>query len=80
EVIDRCRQLGQRKPSSFIHDVAAGGLSNAIPELVNEGDRGGRFQQRNVPNDEPGKPPLQISSKESKDRNQQPVGLYDFPR
>ncbi|MGB8663665.1 MAG: phosphoribosylformylglycinamidine synthase, partial [Serratia inhibens] len=44
EVIDRCWQLGEHNPISFIHDVGAGGLSNAFPELVNDGGRGGRFE------------------------------------
>ena len=43
EVIDRCWALGAENPISFIHDVGAGGLSNALPELVNDGGRGGRF-------------------------------------
>ncbi len=54
EVIDRCWQLGDKNPIAFIHDVGAGGISNAFPELVNDGGRGGRFELRNVPNDEPG--------------------------
>lgn len=49
EVIDRCWQLGDANPIAFIHDVGAGGLSNAFPELVNDGGRGGRFELRNVP-------------------------------
>ena len=57
EVIDRCWQLGDKNPIQFIHDVGAGGLSNAFPELVNDADRGGRFNLRNVPSDEPGMRP-----------------------
>ena len=57
EVIDRCWALGDDNPISFIHDVGAGGISNALPELVNDGGRGGRFQLRAVPNDEPGMSP-----------------------
>lgn len=49
EVIDRCWQLGDANPIAFIHDVGAGGISNAFPELVNDGGRGGRFELRNVP-------------------------------
>ncbi|MES2572629.1 MAG: phosphoribosylformylglycinamidine synthase, partial [Verrucomicrobiota bacterium] len=41
EVIDRCWALGEENPISFIHDVGAGGISNALPELVNDGGRGG---------------------------------------
>jgi phosphoribosylformylglycinamidine synthase len=60
EVIDRCWQLGDKNPISFIHDVGAGGLSNAFPELVNDGGRGGRFELRNIPNDEPGMAPRNL--------------------
>ncbi len=68
EVIDRCWQLGDENPIVFIHDVGAGGLSNAFPELVNDADRGGKFELRNVPNDEPGMSPLAIWCNESQER------------
>jgi phosphoribosylformylglycinamidine synthase len=68
EVIDRCWQLGDANPIVFIHDVGAGGLSNAFPELVNDGGVGGKFELRNVPNDEPGMSPLQIWCNESQER------------
>ncbi|MBF7731187.1 phosphoribosylformylglycinamidine synthase [Pseudomonas sp. N040] len=68
EVIDRCWQLGENNPIKFIHDVGAGGLSNAFPELVNDAGRGGRFELRNVPNDEPGMAPLEIWCNESQER------------
>ncbi|MCH8538967.1 MAG: phosphoribosylformylglycinamidine synthase, partial [Alkalimonas sp.] len=68
EVIDRCWQLGEDNPICFIHDVGAGGLSNALPELVNDGGVGGRFELRRVPNDEPGMSPLQIWCNESQER------------
>jgi phosphoribosylformylglycinamidine synthase len=68
EVIDRCWQLGKDNPIVFIHDVGAGGLSNAFPELVNDGGVGGKFELRNVPNDEPGMSPLQIWCNESQER------------
>ncbi|MFT3783071.1 MAG: phosphoribosylformylglycinamidine synthase [Nibricoccus sp.] len=68
EVIDRCWALGAENPISFIHDVGAGGLSNALPELVNDGGRGGRFNLRAVPNDEPGMSPLEIWCNESQER------------
>lgn len=68
EVIDRCWQLGDKNPIQFIHDVGAGGLSNAFPELVNDGDRGGLFNLRNVPSDEPGMSPLEIWCNESQER------------
>ena len=57
EVIDRCWQLGDDNPIVSIHDVGAGGLSNAMPELVNDAGRGGKFELRAIPNDEPGMAP-----------------------
>ena len=80
EVIDRCWQLGEHNPISFIHDVGAGGLSNAFPELVNDGGRGGRFELRNVPNDEPGMAPHEIWSNESQERYVLAVDAADFER
>ncbi|WP_105903079.1 phosphoribosylformylglycinamidine synthase [Vibrio gangliei] len=68
EVIDRCWQLGEENPIAFIHDVGAGGISNALPELVDDGERGGIFQLRDVPNDEPGMSPLEIWCNESQER------------
>ncbi|MBS4639954.1 phosphoribosylformylglycinamidine synthase [Aeromonas media] len=68
EVIDRCWQLGDDNPIVFIHDVGAGGLSNAMPELVNDGDRGGRFDLRAIASDEPGMSPLEIWCNESQER------------
>ncbi|MEE2731191.1 MAG: phosphoribosylformylglycinamidine synthase [Pseudomonadota bacterium] len=68
EVIDQCWQRGEANPISFIHDVGAGGLSNAMPELVKDGGRGGKFELRNVPNDEPGMSPLAIWCNESQER------------
>ncbi len=68
EVIDRCWQLGQDNPILFIHDVGAGGLSNAMPELVSDGGRGGRFDLRDILSDEPGMSPLEIWCNESQER------------
>lgn len=68
EVIDRCWQLGTANPIAFIHDVGAGGLSNAFPELVKDGGCGGRFELRQVPSDEPGMSPLEIWCNESQER------------
>ena len=68
EVIDRCWQLGDDNPIAFIHDVGAGGISNALPELVDDGERGGIFNLRDVPNDEPGMSPLEIWCNESQER------------
>ncbi len=68
EVIDRCWAQGANNPIEFIHDVGAGGLSNAFPELVKDAGKGGNFQLRNVPNDEPGMSPLEIWCNESQER------------
>lgn len=68
EVIDRCWQAGADNPIAFIHDVGAGGLSNAFPELVSDGGRGGHFELRDIPNDEPGMSPLAVWSNESQER------------
>lgn len=68
EVIDRCWQLGEQNPIVFIHDVGAGGLSNAFPELVSDAGRGGKFELRNIPNDEPGMSPLAVWCNESQER------------
>ncbi len=80
EVIDRCWQLGDKNPIKFIHDVGAGGLSNAFPELVNDGGRGGRFELRNVPNDEPGMAPHEIWCNESQERYVLSVDAADLER
>ncbi|MEW6992335.1 phosphoribosylformylglycinamidine synthase [Colwelliaceae bacterium 6441] len=68
EVIDKCWQLGDANPILFIHDVGAGGLSNAFPELVSDGGRGGNFELRNVPNDERSMAPHEIWCNESQER------------
>ncbi|BAU72785.1 phosphoribosylformylglycinamidine synthase [Metapseudomonas furukawaii] len=80
EVIDRCWQLGAENPIKFIHDVGAGGISNALPELINDGGRGGRFELRAVPNDEPGMSPLEIWCNESQERYVLSVDAADFER
>ena len=68
EVIDRCWQLGDQNPIISIHDVGAGGLSNAFPELVNDAGRGAVFKLREVPLEEHGLSPLQIWCNESQER------------
>ena len=68
EVIDSCWQLGDVNPIAFIHDVGAGGLSNALPELVKDGGTGGRFDLRSVPNAEPGMSPVEIWCNEAQER------------
>ena len=68
EVIDRCWALGPDNPIASIHDVGAGGLSNALPELVHQSGRGGRIELRRVPNDDPGMSPLELWCNESQER------------
>ncbi|HZV54536.1 MAG TPA: phosphoribosylformylglycinamidine synthase [Rhodocyclaceae bacterium] len=68
EVIDRCWQMGEANPILAIHDVGAGGISNAMPELANDAKRGARFELRNVPSEEPGMSPREIWSNEAQER------------
>jgi phosphoribosylformylglycinamidine synthase len=68
EVIDRCVALGASNPILSIHDVGAGGLSNAVPEIVHGAERGGMFELRAVPNDDPGMTPMQIWCNEAQER------------
>ena len=68
EVIDRCWQLGDDNPIVSIHDVGAGGLSNALPELVHGGGKGARFDLRAIPSEEPGMSPREIWCNEAQER------------
>jgi len=68
EVIDRCWALGEANPIISIHDVGAGGLSNALPELVNDSGRGGSFDLRAIPTDEPGLSPKELWCNEAQER------------
>ncbi len=68
EVIDGCWSQIDNNPILSIHDVGAGGLSNALPELVYDGGRGAEFELREIHNDEPGMTPMQIWSNESQER------------
>ena len=68
EVIDRCWQMGEKNPILSIHDVGAGGLSNALPELVHGGGRGGRFELRAAPSEESGMSPREIWCNEAQER------------
>ena len=68
EVIDRCWQLGDQNPILAIHDVGAGGLSNAFPELVNDANRGAIFDLKAVQLEESGMSPAEIWSNESQER------------
>jgi len=68
EVIDACCSLGPDNPIRLIHDVGAGGLSNALPELVKDAAVGGRFELRRVPSADPGMAPLEIWCNEAQER------------
>ncbi len=68
EVIDQCWALGAANPILLIHDVGAGGLSNAIPESIAHSHRGGRIDLRCVPSVEPGMSPLEIWCNEAQER------------
>ncbi|HYP68995.1 MAG TPA: phosphoribosylformylglycinamidine synthase [Thiobacillaceae bacterium] len=68
EVIDRCWQMRENNPILSIHDVGAGGLSNALPELVHGGGKGGRFELRAVPSEESGMSPKEIWCNEAQER------------
>ncbi len=68
EVIDRCWALGDANPILLIHDVGAGGLSNAVPEAVAHSARGAIIDLRAIPNDEPGMSPMELWCNESQER------------
>ncbi len=68
EVIDRCWQLGEQNPILSIHDVGAGGLSNALPELVYNGGKGARLDLRAIPSQETGMSPREIWCNEAQER------------
>jgi phosphoribosylformylglycinamidine synthase len=68
EVIDRCWQMGDNNPILAIHDVGAGGISNAMPELANDAGRGALFDLRAVPNEESGMAPREIWCNEAQER------------
>jgi len=68
EVIDQCWMLGEDNPIASIHDVGAGGLSNAIPELLHDGGVGGRLELRSIPTADPSMSPMAIWCNESQER------------
>lgn len=79
EVIDRCWQLGDKNPILSIHDVGAGGISNAFPELVNDAGVGAVFQLRDVHNEEPGMSPRELWSNEAQERYVMAILQEDLP-
>lgn len=68
EVIDACTNMDKNNPIVSIHDIGAGGLSNGLPELVNDSGKGGEFQLRSIPNDDNKMSPLEIWCNESQER------------
>ena len=68
EVIDRCWAFGEANPIAFIHDVGAGGLSNALPELVKDGGVGGQFFMRSIPSSDPSMSPGELWCNEAQER------------
>jgi phosphoribosylformylglycinamidine synthase len=68
EVIERCISLGEHNPIALIHDVGAGGLSNAVPEVLAHSQRGGVIDLRAIPSAEPGMSPMQLWCNEAQER------------
>lgn len=79
EVIDRCWSLGDKNPIITIHDVGAGGLSNALPEIVHDSGVGAHFELRNVPNAEPSLSPMEIWCNEAQERYVLGIAAKDLP-
>jgi phosphoribosylformylglycinamidine synthase len=80
EVIDRCWAQGDANPILLIHDVGAGGLSNAVPEAVAHSGRGAVIELRAIPCAEPGLSPMEIWCNESQERYVLVVGADDIER
>jgi phosphoribosylformylglycinamidine synthase len=80
EVIDACIAQGEHNPIRSVHDVGAGGLSNALPELVHGAGRGGSFELRDVPSDEPGMSPVELWCNEAQERYVLAIAAEDLPR
>ena len=80
EVIDQCWAMGEDNPILLIHDVGAGGLSNAIPESVAHSHRGGRIDLRTVPSVEPGMSPVEIWCNEAQERYVIVIAAKDVER
>lgn len=81
EVIDRCWEMGEKNPILAIHDVGAGGLSNAMPELADLSGKGAKFDLSKVPVEETGMSPLEVWCNESQERYVialDPAGLKQF--
>ena len=68
EVINQCNALGEQTPIVSIHDIGAGGLSNAVPEIIHDCEQGGRFELRKINNADRGMSPMQIWCNEAQER------------
>jgi len=79
EVIDRCWALEDKNPIAFIHDVGAGGLSNALPELVKDAGFGGVFRLRDIPSEEKGMSPLEVWCNEAQERYVLAISAESLP-
>ena len=79
EVINACWAMGENNPVLSIHDVGAGGLSNAFPELTNDAGRGALFDLRKVPLEESGLAPKEIWSNESQERYVMAIAPESLP-
>jgi phosphoribosylformylglycinamidine synthase len=79
QVIDACWSRGDQNPVVSIHDVGAGGLSNAIPELLNDAGVGGEIDLSKVPCDDPSLSPMQVWSNESQERYVLAIATTDLP-
>ena len=82
EVINHCNAMGEKTPIISIHDIGAGGLSNAVPEIIHDCERGGRFELRDVNNADKGMSPMQIWCNEAQERyvvaiSPEALGLFE---
>ncbi len=80
EVIDHCCALAEANPVLAIHDVGAGGLANALPELVHGSGRGGRFELDRIPRADPALSPMELWCNESQERYVLAIAAADLPR
>lgn len=68
QVINTCCAMGEANPIHSLHDVGAGGLSNALPELVNDAGLGAQFALRDIPSADPSLTPMEIWCNEAQER------------
>jgi len=80
EVIARCADAGDANPILAIHDVGAGGLSNAVPELLHGGGAGGVIQLRDIASGDPALSPMELWCNEAQERYVLAVAAVDVPR